>query len=305
MAHRYYVEAPYHAISAIRPPKRHVCRTLSLSRTQPDGRDGPNQPTWSVDPQPAQQMPTITEFTQTRLNAARESQSEWWGHVVGDIQRSQDQAEELRRLCLETHEQRIREQRLERQRLADEQQALLIRRREELEERYRAEQLRFEAERQRKEDEARRRYEEAERRQQEARERIRLQIEARRSMAEMQRQERERVEGERRQREQEAILQMRERARREREETERRIFEEQARLQRHLEDQREAHRLAEEIFRQEQEEAEARRRERFRECVVCLERDDMDSMRQAPCQHWYCHGDIRGNFQYSTPFISD
>jgi len=305
MAQRDYVEAPYRPINAIRPRKQNVCRTLSLSRTQPDGRDAPNRPTWSVDPQPALQMPTITEITQTRLTAARELQKEWLALVGGDLRRSQDQAEALRRLCLENREQRIREQLLERQRLADERQALLRRRREEVEERYRAEQLRLEAERQRHADEARIRHEEAERRRQEEQERIRLHIQARRSMAEMIRQERERLEAERRQREQEALLQAREQARREREEIERRAFEEQARLQRQLDDKRKARRLAEDILRQEQEEAVARRRERLRECVVCFERDDMDSMRQAPCQHWYCHGDLRGNSLPSTPFISD
>ncbi|KAK5634157.1 hypothetical protein RRF57_009871 [Xylaria bambusicola] len=45
-----------------------------------------------------------------------------------------------------------------------------------------------------------------------------------------------------------------------------------------------------------QEEAEEReriRQERLRECAVCMEGDDMSSMIQTPCTHWYCHEDLR------------
>ncbi|KAI1192581.1 hypothetical protein F5X97DRAFT_337453 [Nemania serpens] len=49
-----------------------------------------------------------------------------------------------------------------------------------------------------------------------------------------------------------------------------------------------------------QEEAEGRervRRERLRECAVCMEEDDMGAMIQAPCVHWYCHEDLQTAFQ--------
>lgn len=47
---------------------------------------------------------------------------------------------------------------------------------------------------------------------------------------------------------------------------------------------------------QAQEEAEEReriRRERLRDCAICMDEDDMDSMIQAPCAHWYCHEDLQ------------
>lgn len=49
-------------------------------------------------------------------------------------------------------------------------------------------------------------------------------------------------------------------------------------------------RLEEERRRtQEAEERERIRRERLRECAACMEEEDMGSMTQAPCTHWYCH----------------
>lgn len=54
-------------------------------------------------------------------------------------------------------------------------------------------------------------------------------------------------------------------------------------------------RLEEErIHRQEAEERERIRRERLRECAACMEEDDMGSMTQAPCTHWYCHEHLQG-----------
>lgn len=50
-----------------------------------------------------------------------------------------------------------------------------------------------------------------------------------------------------------------------------------------------------------QEEAEGRervRRERLRECAVCMEEDDMGAMIQAPCVHWYCHEDLQSKFSH-------
>ncbi|GAW12935.1 hypothetical protein ANO14919_023080 [Xylariales sp. No.14919] len=47
----------------------------------------------------------------------------------------------------------------------------------------------------------------------------------------------------------------------------------------------------------EAEERERIRRERLRECVVCMEEDDMSSMIQSPCAHWYCHEDLQTAFQ--------
>ena len=42
------------------------------------------------------------------------------------------------------------------------------------------------------------------------------------------------------------------------------------------------------------EEAERLRRERERECVVCLESNDIGIMVQTPCAHWYCRIHLRG-----------
>ncbi|TRX91671.1 hypothetical protein FHL15_007453 [Xylaria flabelliformis] len=46
---------------------------------------------------------------------------------------------------------------------------------------------------------------------------------------------------------------------------------------------------------QAQEAAEQReqtRRQHLRECVVCMEEDDMSDMIQVPCEHWYCLEDL-------------
>ncbi|KAI0965131.1 hypothetical protein F4678DRAFT_453479 [Xylaria arbuscula] len=48
---------------------------------------------------------------------------------------------------------------------------------------------------------------------------------------------------------------------------------------------------------EEAEEQERIRRERFRQCAVCMEEDDMGSMIQVPCTHWYCHEDLQTAFQ--------
>ncbi|KAI1743033.1 hypothetical protein F4680DRAFT_390847 [Xylaria scruposa] len=44
------------------------------------------------------------------------------------------------------------------------------------------------------------------------------------------------------------------------------------------------------------EERERIRRERLRECAVCMEEDDMSSMIQAPCEHWFCLEDLHNAF---------
>ncbi|KAI1420345.1 hypothetical protein F5Y12DRAFT_136609 [Xylaria sp. FL1777] len=62
----------------------------------------------------------------------------------------------------------------------------------------------------------------------------------------------------------------------------------------------EAEARIEEAQIQAQEEAEERewiRRERLRECAVCMEEDDMGSMTQVPCTHWYCYEDLQTAFQ--------
>jgi hypothetical protein len=46
--------------------------------------------------------------------------------------------------------------------------------------------------------------------------------------------------------------------------------------------------------RLEAEEAERVRRERLRECAVCLEEIDMGVMIEVPCTHWYCRTHLRG-----------
>lgn len=62
-----------------------------------------------------------------------------------------------------------------------------------------------------------------------------------------------------------------------------------------------AQRLAEEEERRRQvEEAERIRRERLRECIVCFDEDDMDTMLQLACMHWYCRIHIQG----SSPLLS-
>ncbi|KAI1772105.1 hypothetical protein F4818DRAFT_444730 [Hypoxylon cercidicola] len=77
------------------------------------------------------------------------------------------------------------------------------------------------------------------------------------------------------------------------EEEEARIEEERIRIEE--EEQRERIRIQEERerIRIQEEERERIRRERFRECAVCMEEDDMGSMIQAPCSHWYCRGDLQ------------
>ncbi|KAI0486635.1 hypothetical protein F4859DRAFT_308544 [Xylaria cf. heliscus] len=67
-----------------------------------------------------------------------------------------------------------------------------------------------------------------------------------------------------------------------------------------LAEQMEEEARIEETQIQAQEEAEEReriRRERLRECAVCMEADDMGSMIQAPCMHWYCPEDLQTAFQ--------
>ncbi|KAI0108984.1 hypothetical protein GGR51DRAFT_513963 [Nemania sp. FL0031] len=88
----------------------------------------------------------------------------------------------------------------------------------------------------------------------------------------------------------EAMIQMRDEATRQR----------QLEHDRILAEQMEAAARVEEARIQAQEEAEEReriRRERLRECSICMEEDDMRSMAQAPCAHWYCHGDLQTAFQ--------
>ncbi|KAJ8132670.1 hypothetical protein O1611_g954 [Lasiodiplodia mahajangana] len=48
--------------------------------------------------------------------------------------------------------------------------------------------------------------------------------------------------------------------------------------------------------REEAEERERIRQERLRDCAVCMEADDMGSMIQAPCAHWYCREDLQSKF---------
>lgn len=43
-----------------------------------------------------------------------------------------------------------------------------------------------------------------------------------------------------------------------------------------------------------EEEAERIRRERERDCVVCLDTNDIEVMVEAPCAHWYCRVHLRG-----------
>jgi len=83
-----------------------------------------------------------------------------------------------------------------------------------------------------------------------------------------------------------------------REERERLRAEERERLLRLQEDQEARQRaiLAEaaERRRLEAEEAERVRRERLKECAVCLEEIDMGMMVEVPCNHWYCRTHLRG-----------
>ncbi|KAF7506178.1 hypothetical protein GJ744_012158 [Endocarpon pusillum] len=82
------------------------------------------------------------------------------------------------------------------------------------------------------------------------------------------------------------------------EERDRLRAEEKERFLRLQEDQRAWQRaiLAEaaERRRLEAEEAERLRRERLRECAVCLEEIDMGVMVEVPCTHWYCRTHLRG-----------
>ncbi len=60
---------------------------------------------------------------------------------------------------------------------------------------------------------------------------------------------------------------------------------------------RQAEIAAEEEQRWRQEEE---RRERLRECAVCLEDQDMGLMIEAPCRHWYCREDIQSKAVYAS-----
>ncbi|KAI1134206.1 hypothetical protein F5Y05DRAFT_239082 [Hypoxylon sp. FL0543] len=90
-----------------------------------------------------------------------------------------------------------------------------------------------------------------------------------------------------------------------RREVEARMREEAIRHRQEEQDRILAERAAEEEARIEEErrrirEAEEReriRRERLRECAVCMEEDEMGSMVQVTCQHWYCHEDLQNAFQ--------
>ena len=65
----------------------------------------------------------------------------------------------------------------------------------------------------------------------------------------------------------------------------RRLALEQQRAHEAAEEARQAHLAAEE---------EQRRRERERQCAVCLEFNDMGGMVEIPCRHWYCPDHLRG-----------
>lgn len=51
---------------------------------------------------------------------------------------------------------------------------------------------------------------------------------------------------------------------------------------------------AEERHRRAVEEADQRRRDRLRNCVICMEDRDIDLMAQTPCSHWSCRTCLRG-----------
>ena len=60
-------------------------------------------------------------------------------------------------------------------------------------------------------------------------------------------------------------------------------------------DRQRAHEAAEEARRARlAAEEEQRRRERERQCVVCLESNDMGDMVEISCRHWYCPDHLRG-----------
>ncbi|RWA09522.1 hypothetical protein EKO27_g5571 [Xylaria grammica] len=94
----------------------------------------------------------------------------------------------------------------------------------------------------------------------------------------------------------EAMIRMRDEAARQRQLEQDRILAEQVEEEARIEEAR--------IQAQaEAEERERIRRERLRECVVCMEEDDMSSMIQTPCAHWYCHEDLQNaadNFAISV-----
>ncbi len=46
--------------------------------------------------------------------------------------------------------------------------------------------------------------------------------------------------------------------------------------------------------------AAEQRRARLRDCAVCLDQYDLAEMIQLTCQHWYCHGDLRGELCFLT-----
>ncbi|KAI4861083.1 hypothetical protein F4820DRAFT_82213 [Hypoxylon rubiginosum] len=94
----------------------------------------------------------------------------------------------------------------------------------------------------------------------------------------------------------EAEAQMREEARRHRQAEQERILAERIAEEARIEEERIVEEARIEEERIQAEERERIRRERFRQCAVCMEEDDMGSMIQAPCAHWYCPGDLQTAF---------
>ena len=146
---------------------------------------------------------------------------------------------------------------------------------------------------------------EAERQEHERIERSQLEARRRRLAEQV---EQRRIEYERLQREREEaqaarlaqiVAEEAERQRRLAEEAERQRVEDERR-RRERDEAQAAHwaRLAaeEDRRRRQAEQAERIRRERLRECAVCLDSQDMDMMIQVACSHWYCIGDLRSMY---------
>ena len=87
--------------------------------------------------------------------------------------------------------------------------------------------------------------------------------------------------------------------------------EEQLQQRRQLEEERraqeeaavEARRIAQEIRRWEHEEIERIRRERLRQCAVCMDETDLDLMIPLPCSHWYCVEDLTSKSSGSEDWL--
>ena len=69
---------------------------------------------------------------------------------------------------------------------------------------------------------------------------------------------------------------------------------ERERIRQEQEQAEQRRRDAEEATRRAAEEAEIRRQERLRPCVICMDENDFAILAELPCSHWSCRNCLRG-----------